>query len=209
MSGSPPCRRRRASPSRSTVPLSPPRAPQGATRSSPLRQDRAPAASGAGAAATDVTTAGAEAGGGSEATFSAFEPATGAADAGGDDRGGDRKRRPCRNRRIGRWVCRFRHSDRCADRGRGWGRRPRRRRCRRLRAFERQHLLDLVSPGLMHLRPLASDIWLFPRRNRRQLGGRRHHLRRLIREHARLHQPADAKHAANSEPRSPPPRPPS
>ena len=41
-------------------------------------------ASGAGAAATDVTTAGAEAGGGSEATFSAFEPATGAADAGGD-----------------------------------------------------------------------------------------------------------------------------
>jgi len=39
----------------------------------------------------------------------------------------------------------------------------------------------------MHLRPLASDIWLFPRRNRRQLGGRRHHLRRLIREHAWLH----------------------
>ena len=113
-------------------------------------------------------------------------------------RGGDRKRGPSRNRPIGRdggvarWRrgrrdCRFRHNDRSADRRRGWVRRRGRRGWGRLQALERQDLLDLVSPGLMHLRPLASDIWLLPRRNRRQRGGRRHQLRRLIREHARLH----------------------
>ena len=144
-----------------------------------------------------MTTAGAEAAGESEATFPGFEPATGAADAGGDIGAEAVSVGPATTGGSGGTAA----SDGGAavgsagfatvtdpPTGEGVGRGDAAGGdAVAFEAFERQDLLELVSPGLMHLRPLAGDIWLLPRRNRRQRGGRRHHLRRLIREHARLH----------------------
>src|SRR5208283_4967048 len=41
--------------------------------------------------------------------------------------------------------------------------------CRRL---ERQHFVELVAPRLIHERPVTRDVGRFPRRHRRQRGGR-------------------------------------
>ena len=92
------------------------------------------------------------------------------------------RRRRCRGRRF-----RFRALS-------GDSRRSRRRRVgfrrRSVRslvaALEGHHFGEFVAPRLIHQRPVTRDVGRLPRRRRRQRGGRGHHLRLSVRQHAGL-----------------------